>query len=486
MIHYKPMKGKETFYFYDLETSGVNPREQRIMQFAGIRTDMDLKPIGEPHNILIKLSEDTVPDPWAILVTGITPQKTVQEGITEAEFLKTFHAEVATPGTIFVGFNTIRFDDEFVRYTNYRNFYDAYEWHWKENRSRWDLLDMTRMMRALRPDGIEWPFSPDGKPTNRLEFLTKVNKLSHENAHDALSDVEATIALAKLIKGKQPKLFDYLLTMRDKQKVQALVTSGQPFVYSSGKYPAEREKTAVALYVGDNPKTGALVYDLYHDPTDWLDKTPAELAEAWKWTKDKDAPRLPVKTLQYNRCPAVAPLNVLDAKSKKRLKITNETIKKHQKIIEDKKSEFYKKLLEALKIMNKQQQEGMFASNQLVDAQLYDGFFGNDDKRAMEKVHKMDSTELATFTPKFQDKRLPELFTLYKARNFPKTLTDTEQAKWQEFKQTKIMGGGESSRLAEYFKTIQKIASETADNDKSYLLEELKLYGETIAPLDEV
>src|SRR4051794_2186078 len=105
-----------SFFFYDLETSGISPREARVMQFAGQRTDLDLKLIGEPVNELIKLSEDVLPDPDAVLITGITPQATLQDGITEAEFLELFHKDVATPDTIFVGFNTVRFDDEFMRY----------------------------------------------------------------------------------------------------------------------------------------------------------------------------------------------------------------------------------------------------------------------------------------------------------------------------------------------------------------------------------
>ena len=175
-----------SFYFYDLETSGISPRSGRIMQFAGIRTDSSLKPIGEPDNILIKLSDDILPEPEAILITGITPQQTQSDGITEAEFASYFMNEICRPGTIFVGFNNVRFDDEFIRHTLYRNFYDAYEWCWKDSRSRWDILDVVRMTRALRPDGINWPFAPDGKPANRLELLTSVNKLDHKHAHDAL------------------------------------------------------------------------------------------------------------------------------------------------------------------------------------------------------------------------------------------------------------------------------------------------------------
>src|SRR3989344_5067621 len=161
--------------FYDLETSGFNPREQRIMQFAGQRTEMQLKPIGEPFNYLIKMTEDILPDPDAVLLTGITPQSTIADGITEVAFLKIFAHEISIPGTVFVGFNSIRFDDEFIRFLHYRNFYDAYEWHWADGRGRWDMLDVVRMTRALRPDGIKWPFDSSGVPANRLELLTAIN-----------------------------------------------------------------------------------------------------------------------------------------------------------------------------------------------------------------------------------------------------------------------------------------------------------------------
>ena len=162
----------QTFLFYDLETSGINPRQSRIMQFAGQRTTLDFKPVGEPFNFLIKLNDDVLPDPDAILITGITPQRTIAEGISESEFTEIFNTKISTPGTIFVGFNNLRFDDEFIRFINYRNYYDAYTWQWQDGRSRWDILDMVRMTRALRPDGIEWPFAPDGRPANRLEYLT--------------------------------------------------------------------------------------------------------------------------------------------------------------------------------------------------------------------------------------------------------------------------------------------------------------------------
>lgn len=471
-----------SLFFYDLETSGINPREQRIMQFAGQRTNLSLKPIGEPFNIMIALTDDVLPDPDAILVTGITPQRSVSEGITEAEFLQIFHAEIATPGTIFVGYNTIRFDDEFMRYLHYRNFYDPYEWHWQDGRSRWDLLDVVRMTRALRPQGIKWPFASDGKPTNRLELLTDVNGLDHQNAHDALSDVNATIAVANLIRSKQPKLFDYLLKMRDKTAVEQLVKTGQPFVYSSGKYANETEKTAVAVYLADNPKTGALVYDLRYNPKDWFGKTPEQLADAWKWKKDSDEPRLPIKTLQYNRCPAVAPLTVLDDESKKRIKVDDQTIADNLMALRENK-DFISAVLKALDILNTQQQTAWLADEKLVDAQLYYGFFTGQDKTKMGAVRAANIRELKNFKPDFKDARLNVLLPLYQMRNFAEAANDDDRQAWETYRSTKLVGGGENSRAAKFFKRLEELAEQPRlTKSQKFLLEELQLYAEGILP----
>lgn len=475
-----------SFFFYDLETSGLNPREARIMQFAGQRTDMACNPVGEPVNILVKLTPEVLPDPDAILVTGITPQSTIADGMTEAEFLKYFYDEVALPGTIFLGYNTVRFDDEFMRYLHYRNFYDAYEWQWKDGRGRWDLLDVVRMTRALRPDGIEWPFAPDGKPSNRLELLTAVNKLDHINAHDALSDVKATIAVAKLIYTKQRKLFDFLLPMRDKRAVAALVESHDPFVYTSGKFPSEFEKTTVAVLLSKHPKNqGALVYDLRHDPSEFLELSPKELVARWSYTKDEAAPaRLPVKTLQYNRCPAIAPLGVLDEASQKRTHIDLKTVRTHQAKLKN-HPVFTQNVLEALSLMDKRQQAELITHEQNVDAQLYDSFIPDADKQVMRAVRVASPDELDSFGPSFSDSRLKALLPLYKARNYPSTLATEERVAWERFCSQRLFDGGTQSRLAKYFGRLQALSTSAGITQKQqYLLEELRLYGESIMPAE--
>lgn len=474
-----------TFYFYDLETSGVNPREARIMQFAGQRTDMDLNPIGEPHNVLIRLSDDVAPEPDAILITGITPQQTIADGIPEAEFLTLFHEDIATPGTIFVGYNSVRFDDEFMRFLHYRNFYDPYEWQYTDKKSRWDLLDVVRMTRALRPEGIEWPVDTKGNPTNRLELLTKINGISHEDAHDALSDVQAVIDIAKLIKGKQPKLFDFLLGIRGKREAEMVAVSGQPFVYTSGKYDGAFEKTTVVAKLADHPKRqGALVFDLRYDPTEFTNMSAAELATAWRKRRDEPGPRLPVKTLQYNRCPAIAPLGVLDEQSKQRLDISLDTVQANLKKLAA--AQLVPKVLEALELLDAQQQTSFLQDELDVDARLYDGFIGDSDKNASKVVRAASAEELSSLNVSFKDERLSSLLPLYKARNYPKSLSDEERAAWEQFRQRKLLGGKQNSRLARYFNRLGELAVRTDLTAKQqYLLEELQLYGQSIMPVDE-
>ncbi|MBX4197268.1 exodeoxyribonuclease I [Candidatus Saccharibacteria bacterium] len=468
-----------TFYFFDLETSGFSARNDRIMQFAGQRTDMDLNPIGEPDNILVRITPDILPQPDAVLVHGITPQKTLIEGISEAELVKYLTAQVFIKDTIAVGYNNIRFDNDFLRFTFWRNFNDAYEWCWKDGCSTWDLLDVVRMTRALRPEGIEWPFAPDGKPSNKLEYLSAVNKLDHIDAHDALSDVKASIALAKLLKAKQSKLFDYLLKHRDKKLVAPLITSGRPVVYTSGRYPSEYNKTAVAVLVAQkDDKSGALMYDLRIDPDEFKELSPAELAKRWA-ARGEDVPYFPVKTLSYNKCPAVAPVDVLELDNGyEKLQLHKEIIQQHLKKLQVARG-FDDKLLKALDIMWPKRTAEMLDNPQKVDGQLYDGFVPDTDKATLSAVRAAEPSELSNFS--FNDQRLEALLPLYKARNYPKSLDELEQKTWEAFRRQKLDASGSA---ANFFSRLEELAKTPGmDGQKQYLLEELNLYGQSVMPI---
>ncbi|MCL2869875.1 exodeoxyribonuclease I [Candidatus Saccharibacteria bacterium] len=489
------------FFFYDLETSGFSPRYDRAMQFAGQRTDMDLKPIGEPVNVLIKLTDDILPSPSALLVTGITPQQTKQDGITEAEFAKLLNDDVFDPGTITVGFNNVRFDDEFIRHILWRTFYDPYEWAYADNRSRWDLLDVTRLVRALRPDGINWPFvekpatrhselvsESDPKilkqiqddklvkvPTNKLELLTKANNIQHENAHDALADVNGLIDFAKLIKAKQPKMWDYLLKLRDKKAIAKLVNldDPQPFVYASGRLSGEFEKTSVGFPIAPGNKPGSvLVYDLRYSPADFAKLSQQDilksLTASYEERQAEDYVSIPVKELQYNRCPAVAPLNVLDETSQKRLDLNLDKIS-HNVADLEKNRDLVDKIVAA---WNGRPE---FSPAKDVEGQLYDSFTPDADKPRLAEIRKLDAQGLADFHPNFVDERLPELLFRYKARNYPKSLSSDEKAKWESYRTNKLQ-----RELPKYMERLTELAAQTTDDNQTFILEEIQLWVESI------
>ena len=466
----------QTFFFYDLETSGLNPRQDRIMQFAGQRTDMNLERIGEPYNLLVTLNDDTLPSPDALMVTGITPQKTVEEGYSEAQFARMLSEEIFTPDTIAVGFNNIRFDDEFVRHVLWRNFHDPYEWSWRDGRSRWDLLDVVRLTRALRPEGINWPLDDKGEPSNRLELITSANGIAHENAHDALADVTALIAVTKLIKQKQPQLYDYLLNMRDKKVVQQLVNvdDKKPFVYASGRYDKEFAKTTVAFPLTTSRNGGVVVYDLRYDPTLFVglsvEELSAKLFASWEERQAEDFVKLPVKELQYNRCPAVAPLGVLEqGDGWQKISLDLKTVQKHQNILLN-HPDFAEKLRTIF--------ENKPAFKKLPDpeAQLYDSFLNGRDRIRVEAVRNADERELADFHPEFQDERLTPLLLHYKARNFPRSLSEDNLAQWETWRAQRLQ-----AQLPQFMASLQRLAS-TATDEQQFILQELQLWAEAVLP----
>lgn len=466
-----------SFYLFDLETSGFRADSDRIMQFAGQRTDMDLKLIGKSDNILVKLSEDILPQPEAVLVHGITPQKARKDGMSEAELVKYLTSQVFTPDTIMVGYNNIRFDNNFIRFLLWRNFTDAYEWVWKDGASTWDLLDVARMTRALRPEGIKWPFASDGKPTNRLELLASINKLQHDNAHDALSDVNAVIELARLIKTKQPKLFDYLLKHRGKNMTAPLVASGKPFIYTSGRYPGEWLNTTIAVQVAPHPdRDAALVYDLRIDPDEFKNLSVEQLVARWQ-ARGSEAPYFPVKQLVYNRCPAiVGDLRVLDKAGQERLGLHMEIIQSHLAKLQALTS-FGDKLTKALQIMNKPYQTQAIVDELQVDSALYSGFIKDDDKTKMQVVRAADEGALAGLQLDFADERLKLLLPLYKARNFPSSLSADEQKWWRQFKSRKL----DKNVLNSYFDRLSELsASGGHSTQANHLLAELVAYGESV------
>ncbi|HUH38528.1 MAG TPA: exodeoxyribonuclease I [Spongiibacteraceae bacterium] len=419
-----------SFYWHDYETWGVDPVRDRPCQFAGIRTDAELNEIGEPLNLFCRPGLDVLPSPEASLITGISPSHAEREGVSEREFMAAIHEQLAQPQTCGVGYNSIRFDDEISRHNLYRNFYDPYAREWQHGNSRWDLLDPVRAFAALRPQGIEWPRRDDGSASFKLEHLTVANGIEHHGAHDALSDVRATIALARLLRAANRELFDYLLALRDKRRVMQLLDlkHRKPMLHSSGRFPNQFLCTSLIVPLAPHPtnRNAVICADLRAAPV-WLDWD-AETIRERLYTASADLgegeSRPALKLVHCNRAPALAPLSVMDAAVEQRLALDRRQCERH-----------YQQLIGAPDLPAKLTEvfrSGGFPARDDPDEMLYDGFFEDDDKRLMVQVRNASARELAGHWA-FRDERLPELLWRYRARNFPDSLSPEEQARWLTF-----------------------------------------------------
>jgi len=437
----------KTLYWHDYETFGLDPKYDRPAQFAGIRTDEDLNVVGEPLMIYCKLADDSLPSPEACLVTGITPQEANQKGLPEAEFIKLIHDEFAQANTCGVGYNSLRFDDEFTRFILYRNFYDAYAREWQNGNSRWDIIDMARLTRALRPEGINWPDREDGKPSFRLEHITAANNIEHAGAHDALVDVHATIALAKLIKTAQPKLYDYVYQNRRKNNIAPLlnINDRTPVVHVSRMYPSEYCGAALVVPIAKDPTNpnGIIVYDLRHSPAALINED-ADTLKQWLFTPYKDLPegvsRPALKTIHINKCPVVVPEKTLNDEAAARLDIDREL--HHQHLTELNAAGDLTAKINA--IFTKPEYDSIDDP----DAGLYSGgFFSASDKRKMELIREAEPENLSDLSVPFEDNRLEEMLFRYRARNWPETLNEAEQEEWQHYRQQRLTSQGNDKIL---------------------------------------
>ena len=462
----------ESFLFYDLETYGQDPRRTRIAQFAAVRTDAELKVIEEPVSFYVKPADDLLPSPIATLITGITPQHALAEGVSEAEAFARINEMMSKPKTCTLGYNTLRFDDELVRYGLFRNFHDPYEREWRSGNSRWDLLDMLRLVHALRPDGINWPKREDGATSFKLEHLALANDVREGDAHEALSDVYATIGMARRFRQAQPRMWEYALRLRDKRYVGSLldVVAMTPVLHISMRYPASRLCAAPVLPLARHPHINnrVIVFDLEGDIEPLLELSVEEIT-ARLYTRAADLPegqqRIPLKEVHLNKVPALVAWNHLRDADFERLQIDPAAI--------EAKAEKLRELGPQLAEKARQ----VFARERVndgpidADASLYDGFLAEGDKGLLSKVRTAPPEALAELEGRFRDPRLPELLFRYRARNYPQTLDATARSRWDAYRQQRFSTPGLAEQtLPEHVAQIAALREEHKDNPASLAL----------------
>ena len=436
-----------SFLFYDLETFGSDPRTSRIAQFAATRTDVDLRQVDEPVSLFVRPADDLLPSPAATLVTGITPQRALREGVNEAEAFARIFEEMARPETCTLGYNSLRFDDEFVRAGFFRNFFDPYEREWRGGNCRWDLLDVMRLAHALRPDGIVWPFREDGSASFRLEHLAMANGVREGDAHEALSDVRALIGLARLLKTAQPRLWEYALKLRDKRFAAQMldVARMQPVLHVSQRFPASRLCSAPVLPLARHPHVDSrmIVFDLAQDPEALLALSPEDIADRL-YVSAADLPegveRIALKEVHLNRCPVLVAWEHLRGEDFERLGIDVARSERHAERLRAAGPALAEKVRQVF-ALRRERVPGD------VDGSLYDGFIGDGDRRKFAAVRSIPPHMLGHHDFGFQDPRLPELLFRYRARNWPDSLSVAERAHWDDYRRLRL---SRDSGLSEY------------------------------------
>ncbi len=483
------------FLWHDYETYGTVPAVDRPCQFAAQRTDSELEFVGEPAVMYCVPATDVLPRPGACLVTGITPQVARRKGVREAEFAQAILDLMAVPGTCSAGYNSLRFDDEVTRHLLYRNLFDPYEREWKNGNSRWDLINLARMCYALRPDGIEWPLVEPGadaggdeteaatanpRPSFRLEDLARANDIAHTEAHDALSDVHATIALARLIRSVQPKLFEWSLAMRDKPRARDLLDpeSGAPVVHTSGRIAASRGCTTLVLPLVKHPVNdkAVIVFDLMGD-AEALVECDGDAIRDRVFTPAADLPegveRLPLKAVKWNAVPMLAPAGVLKGVDLERIGLDPDRCKRNAALLKKHKHTVHRAVQEAFHVEYDDRETDP-------DLALYGGgFFDDADRRLMRAVHDCTPRELAEKEWRFRDPRLPRMLLRYRARNWPDSLSQSDWEAWDEDRIDRLSQPADSVFYgAEAFKLElqQARAAHGEDPPSARILDELEAW----------
>ena len=467
-------KNGKSYLWHDYETWGVNPKRDQTSQYAAIRTDRDLNYIDVPTNIYCKPSPNRLPNPIAVAVTKLSPLYCEEHGLPEYEFFSHVREEMTVPGTCQVAYNGINFDREVTRFGFYRNLFSPYEHEFANDNSVWDIVMLGAMIRAIRPDGINWPTNNEGRPSIKLEHLAPANNITQENAHCAQDDVKATVEWARLLKKSQPQTWDFLFKYKHKKQLKKYIQLGKPYILTNMGFGLEYQYTApiVPLFYLRNEPDSLICINLRED-SEWIKKedsselrrllysTKAELEESGKR-------RPPLVKIKLAKCPAIAPIKVVNSESiANRVKIDVDDASRKAS------STFRDKAL-ITKVEDIYSIDASYEPITLVEEQLYGfNFFDKADNIRIKEIHSNGIQFGLSKIIEWKDERINKLLFRIIAKSFPHQLSDEHLKSWKKQCLTEISENDDDNPNFENFK---KMAVETIDDES--LREEYITYVE--------
>ncbi|WP_306142626.1 exonuclease domain-containing protein [Roseibium sp. MMSF_3412] len=298
-----------SFAFYDFETTGTSPAFDQPTQFAAILTNDDLEPLKR-IDVRCRLSPHILPAPWALAVTGVTPDILTNPNLpTWFEFVQTLSALINQWGpATWTGYNNITFDEEVLRQSLYQNLHPSSYLTQMGGNDRLDVMKLVYATWNLEPDALVWPTDDSGRQSFKLDQMAPANGFAHHDAHNALGDVEATIYIASLIRDRAPDVWEQSLRNRSKQKVSELLQSGHPLRLIE-RFGATPPRSYIGAYAGSSTSNPNSVGFLDLDQVD-----PSELLLADDDVIVKAVDRTPklVRTVAVNKVPNLFEMDQID------------------------------------------------------------------------------------------------------------------------------------------------------------------------------
>lgn len=400
----------DQYIAFDTETTGLDHTGQ-IIQIGIIRLDKGLKEI-ERNELYCMINPLNIPAVGAFKTHQIPLSKIIDEGMFEPEFARSVNdIFLKRPNTCVLGYNSIKFDDNRTRELFYRNMVDPYQREYMNGNSRYDVLKLTRALKVFKPDAIEWPYREDGEPSMKLEDIAPLNNIIQENAHDAISDVEATIGLMELIKEKEPEFFDYTMKLRNKAFVSS-VTYNKPFLMVGDGPSRDNLYTGVLLPVSSHPqnKNSTICIDVSNieqgkvkEVVDKILSIPTDELDDYIYTRDKEK-KLPIMEVRGNQLPFVfTPALLKDEGVQKRTNINYESAMDNVRELSN-NPDFASLTRHLFKAYNK---EMPFPDD--VYGHIYKGFVSNQDKKTLSRLSTDDYSEWENIGKRIGDERIPEL-----------------------------------------------------------------------------
>ena len=377
--------------FYDTETTGTRPAWSQVLQFAAVLTDDDFNELASV-NVRCRLLPHVVPTPWALKVTGMAPTAVDRHPVSFYEMILGIHRQMKDWGAAYyLGFNSIKFDEEIMRQSFWQNLLDPYVTNTGGAR-RGDVLSIMRAALAAQPDILNVPTGPDGKPVHKLEKIAALNGFDTSNAHDALADVRATVHMARLLRDRAPAIWDRAQETARKQNAEPLVARPVPFVLHS-RFGAGGYRLVVPVCGVPGNGAAHIVFDLARDPTPLLALSADELVQAMA---ERDCPLL---TFRANAQP------VAFERGDRRApppgdEPDDSTVRQRVALIVDNRG-FCDRVARAAGL-----RAAAFGKSSLAEERIYDGFAPDSDRDLARRFHLLPWEERLAVADRMQDDRL--------------------------------------------------------------------------------